>query len=101
MTDCLTRIVYVTGSDFKRDENEIFVEQVALSDGGCVKELVEFDIRPVEIKETLEISIARMVRAEAKSAYAALKVPCVVEHAGLVFEEYAECSEDEQYPGGL
>jgi inosine/xanthosine triphosphate pyrophosphatase family protein len=101
MSAAPARIVYVTGSAFKRAENEILVEQVELSDGVLVKEIAEFDIRPVEIKETLEISIATMVEAEAKSAYAALKVPCLVEHAGLVFEEYAERPEDEQYPGGL
>lgn len=95
------RIVYVTGSAFKRAESEILVNQVSLSDGVPVKEIAEFDIRPVEIKETLEISIATMVKAEAKSAYAALRVPCLVEHAGLVFEEYAKRPEDEQYPGGL
>lgn len=101
MTDHPAQIVYVTGSDYKRAENAIFVEHVTLSDGQPVKDIADFDIRPVAIKETLEISISKMVLAEAKSAYAALKVPCVVEHAGLVFGEYADRDEDEQYPGGL
>lgn len=101
MTVDRSRVVYVTGSPFKRDENAIFVDQVSLSDGVPVKDLFDFDIRDVEIKETLEISISKMVEAEAKSAYASLCVPCVVEHAGIVFEEYAERPEDEQYPGGL
>lgn len=101
MTDHPAQIVYVTGSEYKRAENAIFVEHATLSDGQPVKEVADFEIRPVEIKETLEISIAKMVLAEAKSAYAALKVPCVVEHAGLVLGEYAKRSEDEQYPGGL
>lgn len=101
MTDARANIVYVTGSAYKRAENAILVQQVELSDGVAAREIAEFDIRPVEIKETLEISIATMVEAEAKSAYAALQVPCLVEHAGLVFAEYAARPEDEQYPGGL
>jgi len=101
MTDSRARIVYVTGSSYKQDENAIFVESVSLSDGTPVSDIAEFDIRNVEIKETLEISIAKMVEAEAKSAYSTLRVPCVVEHAGLVFEEYIERPDDEQYPGGL
>jgi XTP/dITP diphosphohydrolase len=31
------------------------------------------------------------------SAYSQLKIPCVVEHAGLIFSDYA----DRSYPGGL
>ena len=38
-----------------------------------------------------------MVKHEVKSAYSRLRVPCVVEHAGLVFGDYA----DKNYPGGL
>jgi XTP/dITP diphosphohydrolase len=101
MTARPTRVVYVTSSPYKRAENAIFVEHVKLSDETPVKAVAEFDIRHVDIQETLEISIAKMVEAEAKSAYARLRVPCLVEHAGLVFEEYIERPDDEQYPGGL
>jgi|ERR1051326_6734584 inosine/xanthosine triphosphate pyrophosphatase family protein len=38
-----------------------------------------------------------MVSAEVVSAYSQLKVPCIVEHAGLIFSEYS----DRSYPGGL
>jgi XTP/dITP diphosphohydrolase len=38
-----------------------------------------------------------MVSAEVISAYSQLKIPCIVEHAGLIFSEYA----DRSYPGGL
>jgi hypothetical protein len=31
------------------------------------------------------------------SAYAQVKVPCIVEHAGLIFDDY----KDRSYPGGL
>lgn len=38
-----------------------------------------------------------MVTEEVKLAYSRLKVPCIVEHAGLIFEEYR----NDSYPGGL
>jgi inosine/xanthosine triphosphate pyrophosphatase family protein len=38
-----------------------------------------------------------MVFEEVISAYSQLKIPCIVEHAGLIFSEYA----DKSYPGGL
>jgi XTP/dITP diphosphohydrolase len=38
-----------------------------------------------------------MVRAEVKKAYEQLKVPCIVEHAGLIFDGY----QNKSYPGGL
>lgn len=49
------------------------------------------------MKETLEVDLAEMVKAEARDAYQRLLVPCIVEHAGLIFDEYAE----QGYPGGL
>ena len=38
-----------------------------------------------------------MVRQEVKAAYAQLSIPCIVEHAGLIFADY----KDHNYPGGL
>jgi XTP/dITP diphosphohydrolase len=38
-----------------------------------------------------------MVQAEVTNAYSQIRVPCIVEHAGLIFEEYRALS----YPGGL
>ena len=38
-----------------------------------------------------------MVRAEVEAAYSVLKVPCIVEHAGLIFADYLSAG----YPGGL
>jgi inosine/xanthosine triphosphate pyrophosphatase family protein len=90
-------IVYVTSSRFKRAENEVYRENHQLSDGTVVKDIFRFDIREVTIKEVLEVDIRLMVTAEVTSAYGQLKVPCIVEHAGLVFEEYVSRS----YPGGL
>jgi inosine/xanthosine triphosphate pyrophosphatase family protein len=92
-----TTVVYATSSQFKKDENAIFVEHYRLPDGTLVKDLFEFDIRGVEIKEVLEVDISAMVSAEVIQAYSRLRVPCIVEHAGLIFEDYREQS----YPGGL
>ena len=91
------RIVYVTSSRYKRDENEIFVKRCTMNDGAPVGELFEFDIRRVPIQEILNVDINVMVSAEVVSAYSQLKVPCIVEHAGLVFCDYS----NQSYPGGL
>lgn len=91
------RIVYVTSSKFKAEENRAFVQECVLSDGRPVKDIFEFEIWPVPIQEILNVDLAVMVSAEVVSAYSQLKVPCIVEHAGLIFSEYA----DKSYPGGL
>ncbi len=97
MSTRLIKVVYVTSSRFKIEENKVFVDQCKLLDGRPVRDVFEFEIRSVPIKETLEVNLETMVRAEVVSAYQQIKVPCVVEHAGLVFEEYLTNS----YPGGL
>ena len=91
------RIVYVTSSKFKCEENRLFVKYCTMDDGCPVAELFEFDIRAVPIQEILNVDIKVMVSAEVVSAYSQLKVPCIVEHAGLVFSDYS----DQSYPGGL
>lgn len=91
------RVVYVTSSKFKREENEVFVQECTLRDGTRIDEVFDFDIRPVPIQEILNVDLRVMVSAEVVSAYSQLKVPCVVEHAGLIFSEYT----DRSYPGGL
>lgn len=91
------RVVYVTSNKFKKEENEAFLRECALPDGRRIDDVFEFDIRPVPIQEILNVDLAVMVSAEVVSAYSQLKVPCIVEHAGLVFSEYA----DRSYPGGL
>jgi inosine/xanthosine triphosphate pyrophosphatase family protein len=91
------RLVYVTSSQFKSEENRIFVQEFTLPDGSRVADRFEFEIRPVPVKETLEVDLSAMVAAEVKEAYRRIGVPCIVEHAGLIFEDYLELS----YPGGL
>jgi inosine/xanthosine triphosphate pyrophosphatase family protein len=90
-----TTVVYVTSSQFKAQENQIVAQDCVLKDGTPVGDLFEFDIRPVHVKEVLEIDLKAMVMAEVTKAYSQIKVPCIVEHAGLIFSDY------ELYPGGL
>jgi XTP/dITP diphosphohydrolase len=91
-----TRVVYVTSSSFKKEENKVFVEHCKV-DGRPVKDLFEFQIREVPILEILEVDLCVMVQAEVTRAYSLIRVPCIVEHAGLIFDDYRDCS----YPGGL
>ena len=91
------RIVYVTSSEYKQQENEVFVKHCMLDADNKVRDIFEFDIRRVPIQEILNVDLKVMVSAEAVSAYSQVKVPCIVEHAGLVFSDYRDVS----YPGGL
>jgi XTP/dITP diphosphohydrolase len=93
----LIDITYVTSSKFKREENEIFRSRWTLANGKLVNQCFSFEFRTHAIKEVLEVSIEAMVAVEVKAAYAALKVPCIVEHAGLIFADYDTAG----YPGGL
>ena len=90
-------IVYVTSSRFKQEENDVFQKECFLEDGRAISDVFEYDIRPVPFQEILNVDLSVMVSAEVVSAYSQLKVPCIVEHAGLVFEDYA----GQSYPGGL
>lgn len=90
-------VTYVTSSKYKTEENEIFQNAWDLSNGDKVDVRFNFLIRAVTIPEVLEVSIEKMVVHEAKAAYSGIKVPCIVEHAGLIFDEYR----DHDYPGGL
>ena len=92
-----TTITYVTSSKFKFEETTLFQEHGVLDDGTPVKSLFSFEFRSVRIPETLEVNIEQMVRAEVREAYAQVRVPCIVEHAGLLFEHF----KDDWYPGGL
>jgi XTP/dITP diphosphohydrolase len=92
-----TTIVYVTSSPFKAEENKVFQKVCKMTDGSRVQDLFAFDIRRVQIKEVLEVDLRVMVQAEVTQAYSQIKVPCIVEHAGLVFHEY----KNKSYPGGL
>ena len=90
-------IVYVTSSKFKREENEIFVRTGRTNGGEPVSSRFRFEMREAKIKEIIEVDLRVMVQAEVAKAYSELKVPCIVEHAGLVFEDFIA----KGYPGGL
>lgn len=91
------RIVYVTSSQPKIDESTILQNRGSLGDGTSVGTLFEFDFRQLSIKEILEVDIRVMVQEEVAKAYSQLKIPCIVEHAGLLFED----RRGKMYPGGL
>ena len=92
-----TKLVYVTSNPNKRDELEILQSALRLSDGRYVQEAFDLEIRPNSIEERLEIDLEVLVQHEAASAYEVVKVPCIVEHAGLLFDQFEACG----YPGGL
>ena len=91
------RIVFVTKNQYKKEENELLAAHCMMADGTPIHELFEFDIRAVPIQEILHVDLKVMVEAEVTSAYCLLKVPCILEHAGLIFADYSSDS----YPGGL
>jgi XTP/dITP diphosphohydrolase len=93
----MIEVTYVTSSRFKREENEIFRANWTLAGGQLVNQYFHFAFRSLSITEVLEVSIEAMVALEVKAAYAGLKVPCIVEHAGLIFSDYHTTG----YPGGL
>jgi XTP/dITP diphosphohydrolase len=97
MAEAKQTVVYVTSSSFKEEENRVFQKVCTLPDGSLVGDRFEFQIRPLEVKEVLEVDLKVMVQAEVIQAYSQIKVPCIVEHAGLIFVDY----EAESYPGGL
>lgn len=90
-------IVYVTSSKFKSEENKVFLEHCVLNNGSKVSDVFNFKIVKSKILEVLEVDLRIIVQAEVTNAYSLLKVPCIVEHAGLIFKDY----KDKSYPGGL
>ncbi|MFO1521175.1 MAG: non-canonical purine NTP pyrophosphatase [Kiritimatiellia bacterium] len=51
--------------------------------------VLELPIRQVNIKEMLEVDLVVMVQAEVAKAHSEIRVPCIVEHAGLIFPDLA------------
>lgn len=96
-TPIALKVNYVTSSPYKVEESKILWEKGLLDDGTPVKDIAKFEIRSLRMSELLEIDIRVMVQAEVTKAYSQIRVPCIVEHAGLVFDEY----QSESYPGGL
>lgn len=97
MNDSRITVTYVTSNEFKISENRILHES-GLLDSGCeIREKFDFDIREIGMKEKLEISLEKLVESEVVDAYYKLRLPCIVEHAGLIFIDHMKS----EYPGGL
>jgi len=60
-------------------------------------QLFNLEFRNVPTTEPLLCDLENMVRFKVESAYRAVRVPCIVEHAGLILEGY----EEKSFPGGL
>lgn len=104
MTIKKVEVAYCTTSRYKMEEvaqicseERLNVPSAPRIDGKLVGDVFDFKFYDVEIVEILETSIERMVRHKAKNAYREIQIPCIVEHAGLIFQDYA----DKNYPGGL
>lgn len=91
------KLYYITSSAYKREEATLLLAKKCLSDGRLLEEIFEIEFLSNTIQENLEIDLVKLVREEARTAYTKTRLPCFVEHAGLVFDDY----EAEGYPGGL
>lgn len=91
------KVHFVTSSTFKREESGILAANGQMRDGTPIADMFEFVMVENTILETLEPDLEAMVIAEAKTAYSLVRKPCIVEHAGLIFDDYSA----EGYPGGL
>jgi XTP/dITP diphosphohydrolase len=94
-------IFYATRSKFKTEELEIISRSVEFADGSGnlrkIGEFVDFRVSEIPTDEPLEIDLVEMVHHKARSAYKNLLAPCIVEHAGLIFEKDLSNG----FPGGL
>jgi XTP/dITP diphosphohydrolase len=94
-------IHYATRSDFKRQEISVALNVCDFSDADNrlhkIGERFDIQFSDVPTDEPLEIDLVAMVRHKAVSAYKALLMPCIVEHAGLVLKS----SFSSGFPGGL
>jgi len=92
-------IVYCSWSEYKKEEWHAIKDAFELDSmpGAKLGELFELDFREVSTAEPLLCDLEKMVRFKAESAYRAVRVPCIVEHAGLILEGY----QAESFPGGL
>ena len=92
------RVIYCSWSPFKKEEWNAAKESIELrSDGTKLGQLFDLEFRNVHTSEPLLCDLEKMVRSKVKSAYRSVKVPCIVEHAGLILDGY----ESSSFPGGL
>lgn len=93
-------VTYVSSSSYKKQEVEILCATGTFNANGSdqsIGEHFEFRFSSAKTDEPLEINLVEMVSHKAKSAYRALLMPCIVEHAGLILKDNYEAG----FPGGL
>jgi hypothetical protein len=99
ISDSAISVIYCSLGPFKNEEWSC-IKDVFEIDGrpGCkLGQLFNLEFRSVLTAEPLLCNLEHMVRFKVESAYRAVRVPCIVEHAGLILEGY----EDQSFPGGL
>jgi XTP/dITP diphosphohydrolase len=93
-------ITYASSSSYKKQEIEILCATGTFDADGneaTIGEHFDFEFSSAKTNEPLEIDLIEMVSHKAKSAYQALLMPCIVEHAGLILRK----NYDAGFPGGL
>lgn len=90
------KIIYCSWSTFKKEEWDAVKGSFTLS-GALLGSLFDLEFRDVPTSEPLLCDLEAMVRFKVESAYREVRVPCIVEHAGLVLDGYQKAS----FPGGL
>src|SRR5713101_3732390 len=93
------QLIYCSRSPFKKEEWDAVKDALELDTkpGYKLGQLFQFEFRDVPTTEPLLCDLESMVRFKVESAYGSVRVPCIVEHAGLILEGY----EDKSFPGGL
>ncbi len=99
MTISPISLIYCSWSTFKKEEWNAAKGMMELDSmpGRKFAQLFHFEFRNVRTTEPLLCDLEKMVRFKVESAYRAVLVPGMVEHAGLVLEGYETAS----FPGGL
>jgi inosine/xanthosine triphosphate pyrophosphatase family protein len=92
-------LIYCSWSPYKKEEWDAVKGALELvsKPGKKLGELFSLEFRDVPTSEPLLCNLEDMVRFKVESAYRAVRVPCIVEHAGLILEGY----ESKSFPGGL
>src|SRR4051794_11379712 len=90
------KVIYCSWSPFKKEEWDAAKGVFELS-GEKLGRLFDLEFRDVPTSEPLLCDLETMVRFKVESAYRNVRVPCIVEHAGLVLDGYQAKS----FPGGL
>jgi len=92
-------LIYCSWSPYKKEEWDAVKGTLELASKPGLKlgQVFDLEFRDVSTSEPLLCNLEDMVRFKVESAYRAVRVPCIVEHAGLILEGY----ESKSFPGGL